>query len=175
VSASRTLLLLLLTVVLAGAAGCKVRPYPIKFNNDMARAVDQLNSAGKAFYEAVAPLGRGANVDPIDVRAKYQKVETTLKSIKDQYEDIGPPMGTNWGSELMTRFQEFLDGQQTILDKYLTPIVQYVEDNRLDAAGKWEKIKPLLDAVDAEESQQRSPLEDVQKKWAEEHKLKLEK
>jgi hypothetical protein len=172
---TRTLLPLFLAAGLVVAAGCKTRPYPIKFNNDMARAVDKLNKAGRDFYFAVLPLSKGAEVDPKEVRSKYQAVEKTLKEIKENYEEIGPPMGTTSGSELMDRFTDFLDGQQTLLDKYLTPILQKVEDNRLNPEDKWAAIKPLLDKMDDEEKQTRAPLEDVQKKWGEEHHLRLDK
>lgn len=164
----------LLASVLVGVAGCKVRPHPIKFNNDMARAMKKLNDAGKEFYAAVRPLETGA-VDLKNVRSKYQAVEKTLKEIKEEYEDIGPPRGTAWGSVFMDCFTDFLDGQQTILDKYLTPILQTVEDNRLDAATKWATIKRLVDEAGKEEAKTRGPLEDVQKKWFEEHNLKPEK
>jgi hypothetical protein len=167
----RSLAPLLLACVLVGAAGCKTRPFPVKFNNDMARAIDKLNKAGKEFYTAVSPLVNGGAADPRDVRSKYQAVEKTLKGIKEEYEDIGPPLGTNWGSELMDRFTDFLDGQQTILDKYLAPIVQMVESGQVDPA----RVQALLDKVDAEEAQTRNPLADVQKKWAEEHNLNLGK
>jgi hypothetical protein len=168
---TRTLLKLSVAAVLLVAAGCKTRPYPIRFNNDMARAIDKLNKAGKEFYAAVKPLVDGQAVDPSEVRSKYQAAERILKAIKEEYEDIGPPMGTNWGPDLMDRFTDFLDGQQTILDKYFAPIVQMVESNQADAA----RVKDLLDKADAEEAQTRNPLADVQKKWAEEHKLKLQK
>jgi hypothetical protein len=141
----------------------------------MARAIDKLNKAGKEFYAAVRPLSNGQDVDPKEVRGKYLAIGKLIKDTKAKYEDIGPPMGTDWGEEMLSKFVDFIDGQQTIFDKYLTPVVQTVEDNQLDAAGKWDKIKPLLDGVDKEEAQQRGPLEDVQKKWAEEHKLDLKK
>jgi hypothetical protein len=162
-------LVLLLAGVLAVVAGCKDRPYPLKFNNGIARAMDKLRRASIEFYSAVKAHENGA-ADANEVRTKYQAVEKTLKQIKEEYDDIGPPLGTNWGQQMMDLWTDFLDGQQTILDKYFSPIVQMVESGRPD----WDRIHLLLDGVDKEEAKTRNTLVEFQKSWAKDHNFKLE-
>jgi hypothetical protein len=162
-------LVLLLAGVLAVVAGCKARPYPLQFNNGIARAMRKLADAAKEFYGAVKAHESGS-ADANEVRTKYRAVEKTLKDVKAEYDDIGPPLGTSWGPQMMDLWTDFLDGQQTILDKYFSPIVQMVESGRPD----WERIHRLIDEVDKEEAKTRNPLVEYQKSWAKEYNFKLE-
>jgi hypothetical protein len=170
----RTLLQLLLAAVFVVAAGCKDRPYPCKFNNMMARTNLELSKAGKEFFATVTPLSRGEAVNPTNVRSAYANMESLLKKKRAEWDETGPPMGTSWGSALMDRYVEFLDSEQSMLDKIIKPIVETVENQKLDVASQWAIIKPLLEKVEPEESATREPLKQVQAKFAEEHRMKLE-
>ena len=75
----RPVLVLLLATVLLPAAGCKDRPYPIKFNNMIARANKKLNAAGKEFAATFKPLEGGQPVDPQQVRTAHQKMSGAMR------------------------------------------------------------------------------------------------
>jgi hypothetical protein len=157
------------------AAGCKDHPYPLKFNNMIARANKKLSAAGKDLAAAVKPLESGQAVDAQQVRGSYQKMTTALKDVQDEFADVGAPIGTMYGSDLMDAFTNFLDCQQTILNNQASQIVKIAEDVTLDPAAKWERISAQLAKIGEEEKPKFEALQEAQKKYAEDLKLKLEK
>jgi hypothetical protein len=169
---------LLAGLLLGAVAGCGLPPKPLRFNNLMARSVKRLASDAKAFYKSIEPLSpeQGSkNVEASDVRSKYQKLANSVKEIQADWAKMKTPASSTIGPDMRTKFLAFLDGQKSIVDNRIVPIVSIVEDNKTypDPPSKWNAIKPHLDQIAAEEAKTRDPLIKAQKDYAKEQKLKL--
>jgi hypothetical protein len=147
------------------AAGCKERPYPIKFNNTMARSNRELATAAKEFQAVL----RKQPIDPKEVENKYQQMAAKLKDIVEKFDDIGSPMGTAYGSELLDRYLDFLKAEQTIVNTHAKQIVDIAK-----AGGDQQAIDALLARIGEEEGPKLTALKETQKKFADDLKLKLE-
>src|SRR5262249_51233061 len=176
-SARRRTLLCGLLVAGVAAAGCGIPPSPLRFNNNMARANARLAASGKAFYKAVAPLQANQPVDPREVRAAYEKMQRERKDLQTTWKKMKPPPNSTVAPEMLKKYQDFLDGQQTILDKYASKIVDIVEDKDKKYAApvaKWKEIAPLLGAIQEEEQKTSKGLTTTQGEYAKAHRYKLE-
>jgi hypothetical protein len=162
----RTLPPLLAALVLA--AGCKDHPNPIKFNNSMARANNQLSKAGTDFGAAA----RKDPPDPREVENKYQAMASAVRQVKDQFDGMGSPTGATYGSDLLDRYMDFLQAEQNIVNGPAKEIVQIVKGEKPVGDPK-AAINELIARIGADESAKLTPLLEMQKKYAEDLKLKL--
>ncbi len=158
-------LVLLTAGALVLVAGCKDHPYPIRFNNMIARANKRLNAAGQEFG-AAAKAG-----DPKAIRSKYDALVMALKAVQDEFADIGAPTGAAYGSDLLDAYEAYLDCQEKIVNTHAKQIVQMAESGGLDG----EQVSALLTKIGEEAKPKFAALEEAQKKFAEDLKLKLEK
>ena len=158
----------LLLAGLAGATvGCKAPPKPIRFNNMMARTNTNLASAAKNFAKAVEPLSKGQPADVGGMRSAYRNMESALKSAKEEYEDLSPPQNSSNGQDMLDKYKAFLKGQDEVLS-VANQIVQVVEKG-----GQWPAVEALLAQAQQIEGRTLGPLQSVQTKYAENHKLRL--
>src|SRR5262245_40866848 len=144
----------------------------------MARSVQRLAADAKAFYKSIEELSpeKGSKaVNASDVRTKSQKLANSVKEVQAEWAKMKTPANSTVAPDMRTKFLSFLDGQKSIVDNQVVPIVSIVEDNRTypDPPSKWNAIKPHLDRIAAEEAKTRDPLTAAQKEYAKEQKLKL--
>src|ERR1700722_12787154 len=84
---------LLLVGLLFLFAGCKARPKPVKFSNEMARANQKLAAASKSFFKVVNEfLKTGDPAQAKALRSAYNSTETTLKEIVKDFDEMKPPV-----------------------------------------------------------------------------------
>jgi hypothetical protein len=158
----------LLLAALILAVGCKDHPNPIKFNNTLARANRELSQVGPDF----AAAARKDPPDPREVETKWQAMASKVKAIKEQFDDIGSPMGASYGSELLSRYLDFLQAEEAIVNGPAKEIVQIVKGERAVPDPK-AAINELIAKIGSDESAKLTPLLETQKKYAEDLKLKF--
>jgi hypothetical protein len=168
---NKRLWLLLVPAALA-AAGCSAPPKPLRFNNMMARANAKLSAAAKSFGKTLEPLANGRPADPGAVRSAYRNMESALKEVKAEFDELKPPLNSGNGQEMLDKYKEFLRGQENVLSSVASRVVQIVE-TPMAPGQQWAQIQPLLAQAPAIESQTLTALKGVQDKYAQSHKLKL--
>jgi hypothetical protein len=166
--------LVLLLAVLIVLSGCNQPPKKRKFNNNIARANQQLSSKGRAFYKAIHPIGKGEAIQASSARSALNDIEKYVAELNKEYGSMPPPTGSPKGAALMEKYRNFLKTQQAIVDSCLKPIVAAIENPRLGSpAEKWAVISPLLKKADELESVSYNVLSHAQKDYANEHKFTL--
>jgi hypothetical protein len=169
------LLLVLCAASAALAAGCKAPPKPMKFNKLLVEGNQKLAEAGKAFRKTVEPLGEGKPVKAGDVESAYQKMASTLESVKSDWEDMKAPINSSSGPGVVEKYQAFLEAEETKVLPNFQKIVTVVKDGQLAPAAKWAKIQGVFQAIDAEESKPLQTLREAQTAYAKEHNLELDR
>src|SRR5690242_2730535 len=157
----RLALLLLAAAATAGAAGCKAPPKPMRFNKMVVESNSKLAESGKAFRKAVEPLSEGKPVTPSAVESAYQSMAGTLSALKDEWEDQKAPMNSSAGSDLLEKYQAFLEAEGKVLQQY-QGIVNVVKDGGMTPKDKWAKINGYFQAAAGEEGRAMGPLRQAQ-------------
>lgn len=167
------LALLLAATAAACAAGCKAPPKPMKFNKMLAASNAKLAESGKAFRKTVEPLAEGKQVTPSAVESAYRNMESTLASLRDEWDDQKPPIRSSSGPDLLEKYQAFLDAEGKVLQVYQN-VVKVAQDGGLPPKDKWSRINAFLQAGAAEEGKAMQPLRVAQTAYAKEHNIQLE-
>lgn len=167
------LLLVLAAASALQAAGCKAPPKPMKFNKLLVEANAKLAASAKTFRKTVEPLGEGKPVKAGDVESAYRGMQSTLASVKDEWDDMKAPMRSSSGPGVLEKYQAFLAAEEKVLQHYGT-VVNVVKDGGLAPAGKWAKINAAFQAAEAEEGKALRPLREAQTAYAKEHNMQLD-
>jgi hypothetical protein len=170
---SRLVMQMVLAALVVAPVACSLPARPMAFNNMMARANQRLNEEAKKFNKAVSPLGSNAAADTAAAQSAYNSIQTTLQDLKKEFDNVRPPLGSEAGSTMLQKYQEFLQTEQSIFDTCLTPAVQALQDNARypDAASKWAVIGPLLTKAGQMERPVLDSLGAAQKAYTESYKF----
>src|SRR5262249_2859507 len=149
------------TIVVGGmillAAGCSQPLKPMQFNNKIAKTNQKLSEAAKKFYKALKTMSK-RQPPGSDAQSAYNEITSALRAAKQDFDSISPPPGPR-GSDLMAKYQSFLQAQQSIYDNVITPIWNIVQDpSRPEPGVKWSFIQPLLQKASSDESRAMEPL-----------------
>jgi hypothetical protein len=157
----------MLAALVVAPAACSLPAKPMTFNNSMARGNQRLADDAKKLNKAVTPLGTNGSADVAAAKSALSSIQSTLKGLKAEFDDVRAPMGSEAAGSLLDRYRDFLQVEQTILDTCLTPIVQALDDPRYpDPASKWQVISPLLNKAAELESPATFALGEAQKAYA---------
>src|SRR5262249_25600034 len=133
----------------------------------------KLAESAKAFRKTVEPLSEGKPVTASAVESAYRNMESTLASLKDDWEDQKAPMRSGSGPDLLEKYQAFLDAEGKVLQRYQN-IVNIVKDGGTGPQAKWAKITGEFQAAQAEEGKAMTPLRQAQTAYAKEHNMQLD-
>jgi hypothetical protein len=166
-----------LRLVLAGALatlvlGCAGRPKPMQFINRMSRANSRLAAAAKDFEKKISPLSGGQPVNASEVRSSFSQLENALGEARKEADKLQAPIGPSTGPDLLSKYRDYIDGQQKAFDNYVKPIMPIVEGPG-DPIAKWTQIKPLLEKLNQEASATYGALQEAEKAYAKEQNLRL--
>lgn len=164
--------LLVLLAAGAFAAGCGFPPSRPEFLEKMSKENRKLAHSTVAFRTAVKPITAGQPAEAAKVHSAYNDMEKALKEVKADMKGQQLPPSSASAENLLNTYNNYLDGQQDILDNYLSKIVQEVESN--DALpDKQAAVNDLLGKIKAKEDETWKPLLDAQKTYASEHNLQV--
>lgn len=156
---------LTLAGLLIALASCsKAAPGPKAFNNKLARANNKLAKAGKDFYDALSPMASNKPADRAKAQGAYNEMASALRNARKEVEEVNPKPGVY--ADLHAKFKSFLDAEQQIYDKTVTPAWQAVQ-----AGQPWAVINPLLVRASSEEAEAYKTLQEAHRKYCEEFGL----
>jgi hypothetical protein len=161
--------ILLGLVLLAGCA----RPRPIRFIGILSRANGRISTAAKAFTKTLTPLSQGLPANTSEVDSTYRDLGTAIQEATKEIREVGSPLGSKQGAELLNAYRDYLSDQQSIYDKQ----VRKMYDAALGIgtpAEKWANIAQLLQEMDAAEASSYSAVDAAQSAYAKRHGLRLE-
>jgi hypothetical protein len=154
--------LALLGVLALAAAGCTIPPKPIEFNKRLVDWNSELSKASVEFAKALQkPGNRGA------LQSAFDNMESTLKRVREEYDDFTYPVGSRSGEDLYDEYGEYLDAQGRILERYRT-CMNLARTNPGDP-----RIQKLLGEIRNEEIKAFNVVKSAQSAFAKEHDLDL--
>jgi hypothetical protein len=154
------------------AAGCKGPPLkPTKFNDALAKANKRLATSSRPFRKALLPLGTGQEANASEVQSAFAGMQRALSEVRDEIDDISPPRSSKTGENALTQYKNFLNSQETILNKHLKPIVDTVSGGG-SPAEKWAFVQEKFAQVDEEEGRAMGSLKPVLGEFQREHNLR---
>jgi hypothetical protein len=158
-----------LAVCVAAGAGCN-KKY-LSFNESISGANKKLEAAGKKFGEALVQAITSGN-DTGAVRTSYENVKSVFTAVKAEMQALAVPNDAT-SKELYQAHQKFLAGQEKAINVDLAQVVKLVEDKSTPLAAKGGQITSLLSKIEAEENRELATLQQVQRKFADAHNMKL--
>jgi hypothetical protein len=163
---------LLLGLIGLSVLGCKARPKAVQFINILSKANNRLNTAAKSFEKALQPLRSNMPANNAAVESAYRDMDTALKDVKQELSGLQPPIRSTPGEELLKAYKSFIDGQQSIFDRQITPAYRTAVGAG-DPAAKWAAIQPLLAAAEDEENNTYKTLLAAQEEYGKHHNLQI--
>jgi hypothetical protein len=145
----------------------------LAFDNTIAGANAKLRSAGIAFGVQLAPLLReGKQPDVRALRQAQQNAVRTVANVRAEINALQVPRAVS-AQALFETYQHMLQNQETLVKKTLAEIIAVVEDRRLSAQQKTEKISEIFVQMQKVESNDLSAVQAAQRKMAEEYRIEL--
>jgi hypothetical protein len=134
------------------AAGCKLPPKPMRFNNLMAKGNEKLAAAGQNFKKAIEPLSKGGTADDAAVRSAVNEADKTVTDLIKDFDNMAAP---KHGDSLLAKYKEFLKTQRQIVDECMKPALKVIEDNKNypTAMDKWPQVRKLTDKANSLEQE----------------------
>lgn len=168
--------------------GCHRPPdKPSRFNNLMGTSQADLHEKGAAFRIELQKLKAGVGLPKSAIRGLYNGMDAQLKKVKEQWDDMWPPKGSESGEAFLDAYLKYLDKEKKVL-QIAEQITTIAEENaidnirrdqqgnvipNLDPLAQWALISPLIDSMNEEETEALRPLIAKQKDFVKEHNLNL--
>jgi hypothetical protein len=167
---------LLVVIVFVAGAGCGGgRARPVAYNNVLAVNNFYLAESARNFRTSLTPLSQGAPADLGAVRNAYDAMKKELDKAKDELAKNRPPRLSGRAWRLHYLYQDFLAGQEKILNGQFRQVLDVVDERPpRSPEEQWAAISPLLDEAAEEEKKTREPLLEAQKSFARLYNSNLE-
>lgn len=153
--------------------GCSPPPTRIQFNDKMAYATKRLTTRGDKFRSLVTPMEKGT-APKSSVRAELSNIRQIVEDCKRDAEAMKlPGRGSENAPAMKEAYDKFLAAQQAVVDNQFRKIAELADNGPGTPQQRWPEIKALLEDADKECGAASTNLKAVQKKYAEEHFLRL--
>jgi hypothetical protein len=146
-------------------------PKPAVFNNRIAVNSAKWSSAVAGFRKALEPLSTGQDVPAATVQAAYDQLVKEFKEVKSAGRHMAAPAGSSAGQTYRDKYQEFLDGQEDMLNNEVKRIVGTATDTKLKPYDRWRAILPIFTEIEKKERPARDALTKAQGEFNSAHKL----
>jgi len=167
----RTAAFALLPVFWAGCALGKDAEL-VKFNDQIVASNKKLAQAAWEFRSAIIPLSNNQPANATAVKNAHDKLVATVKEIKEARKTVKPPEGQA-PEALHKAYDQFLKGQERLVEGQFASIVRYVENRTMPTADKWANIQKLIAEIQSAEQSDFGKVQEAQNKYAEGVSMKL--
>jgi hypothetical protein len=155
---------LLASVLLLGAVGCKEAPKPFVLNNRIAEDNKKISKAADELHKKLAPLAANQNVNPGSVRVAIETVKGEIATARADVNTVSPGY-LKEAQDFYNAYLKFLDAAESTLQQEGPKIQQIVEGNR-SPGEKWAALQPIFVRMDKVERDELSRLVEAQKSFA---------
>jgi hypothetical protein len=165
-----------LALVLIAMVGCKANPgrEMANFNDEIAASNKKIAKASFDFRASFVPLASNQPVDEAVCKNAYNNVLDVIKKVREDWKKLEvPPSGGDEAKALHKAYDEFLDGQQKIVEDQFAAIPKLTENKTMAMKLKWDTIQSLITKIQEREQNDRRKLEEAQGKVASSYNLKL--
>ena len=144
----------------------------VTFNNSLSEANQRIAKAGEAWGLAAAEAIDG---DPSSIqrfKAAQQSLQTVLADVKADMQALQVPDSPT-AKRLYEAHQQFLRGQEEIMNNQFAEIGRLVEDTSVAPEAKAQRFMELAMQAEQIESRDLVPLQQVQRQFASENGFQL--
>ena len=170
-----TLSLASLTLLpLLAVAGCgNSRKDALAFNEALVNANRKLELPAKEFLESLPRAITGGPADAAQVKQLYEKTRQAMQQVKADMESVHVPSSQS-AQALYEAHQKYLQGEERLIEKDFAEVVKLLENSKLGAAEKAQKVNEILVRGGTTEQADLAVLKSAQRNFAQDNHLTLQ-